>query len=686
VNRAAAFILLILLAFGADVAWAMPGEIRDFCLYAPKDFTILKIGDWYHAVAIRTRYNKLWMGTGTFGHYTSLDLMNWTLVETWSAAQISTPELGLDDIWAPTIVAANGRYIMYFTAIKNVGSAQVQKLVAVEAPTISPDAGVTVWSNPTQVIDCNHLSVCDGTPWAGCADGQGFRDPFVMRSPDASGPNSGWLAYWVTATQAYGALLLVGSARAPLDTPTVWQDRGPLSATHFTYALESPHLIDHNGSWYMFFTQLAVGTIRFITGPDPLSSACDGPSTWSAPQPVPVPITNIDFASETYSETYADGTRDDYFAAVHDDSHVCPPFARRIQIREIRWQPGQSPPFRLIDPLEVTAMSFSGNGLDEAGSTDTLKIQVGVDDPEDHTAHLEVYEVDGDVRTRIPATSIGLPDPVLIPAHTPNLAVPFTCRFFADDDATPGQLEIVVRYRGVETPGTLIIQDTTPPAPVTALSITLMFRKGAQVRWPAPGDGAGGGVASYDLRCYPAPLDQSNFAMGIPISAPAPAPEGTLQTACVDVLDPYTSYWFALKSTDQAGNVSLISNEPHGITMGSGTASCDNLASATPPPVGGGRRGGVTFAPVRPTPCTRQAVLSYSVAATLEGAGLELSVYDVLGRRVRTLQEGAAEAGPHSLTWDLRGPDGGRVRSGIYFARLAIGGRVMLTQTLLVTP
>jgi hypothetical protein len=488
----------------------------------------------------------------------------------------------------------------------------------------------------------------------------------------------------VTATQAYGAQLLIGAARAPLDTPNVWQDRGPLSATHFTYALESPHLIDHDGTWTMFFTQLAVGTIRFITGPDPLSSACGGPSAWSAPQVVPTPITNIDFASETYSESYADGTRDDYFAAVHDDSHVCPPFARRIQIREIRWQPGQSPPFRLIDPLLVTGMSFSGYGPVEAGEADTLKIQTGGDDPEQHTAHLEVYEVDGGVRQRIPASSIGLPDPITIPAHALSVAVPFACRFFTDDDATPKQLEIVVRYRGVETPATLIIRDTTPPEPVAGLSV-IMFRNAAIVRWAAPGDGLGAGVASLDLRCLSAPLDDSNFQFGTPITTPELEPEGALQTACIDVLDPNTDYWFALRSTDGVGNVSPISNEPHGMTPGRGRMiMCNALVKLVQGEPDVAEE--VALAPIRPTPCVRQAALTYSVPAAFDGARLELSIYDVLGRRVQTLRQGAAEPGTHALTWDLRGTDGARLRSGLYFARLAVGGRVMRTQTLLVTP
>jgi len=72
-----------------------------------------------------------------------------------------------------------------------------------------------------------------------------------------------------------------------------------------------------------------------------------------------------------------------------------------------------------------------------------------------------VFEVDGSTRTPISPQSVGLPAVVSVPSNGQVVNVPFTTRFFADDDATPNQLEIVVRFRGIETPTPL--QISMPP-------------------------------------------------------------------------------------------------------------------------------------------------------------------------------------------------------------------------------
>ena len=54
---------------------------------------------------------------------------------------------------------------------------------------------------------------------------------------------------------------------------------------------------------------------------------------------------------------------------------------------------------------------------------------------------------------------------------------------------------------------------------------------------------------------------------------------------------------------------------------------------------------------------------------------MTLGVYDVAGRLVRTLLDGAhREAGPHAAVWDGR-DDGGRgAAAGVYFYRLRAEG------------
>ncbi len=52
---------------------------------------------------------------------------------------------------------------------------------------------------------------------------------------------------------------------------------------------------------------------------------------------------------------------------------------------------------------------------------------------------------------------------------------------------------------------------------------------------------------------------------------------------------------------------------------------------------------------------------------------IELNVYDILGRKVRTLAEGTLDAGKHSVTWDATDDRGKKVASGVYFYLLKSG-------------
>ena len=49
---------------------------------------------------------------------------------------------------------------------------------------------------------------------------------------------------------------------------------------------------------------------------------------------------------------------------------------------------------------------------------------------------------------------------------------------------------------------------------------------------------------------------------------------------------------------------------------------------------------------------------------------MQLAIYDVSGRRVRTLRNGWMEAGPHQRVWDGTTDRSERVHPGVYFYRL----------------
>ena len=61
-----------------------------------------------------------------------------------------------------------------------------------------------------------------------------------------------------------------------------------------------------------------------------------------------------------------------------------------------------------------------------------------------------------------------------------------------------------------------------------------------------------------------------------------------------------------------------------------------------------------------------------------------LQVFDVMGRRIRTLTEASYPTGLHEVTWDGRDEQGIRVSAGSYFAKLDAGGETRSVALLVV--
>lgn len=71
--------------------------------------------------------------------------------------------------------------------------------------------------------------------------------------------------------------------------------------------------------------------------------------------------------------------------------------------------------------------------------------------------------------------------------------------------------------------------------------------------------------------------------------------------------------------------------------------------------------------PAAPNPFATSTALRFSLTRS---GSVQLAVYSVDGRRVRTLVSGTLPAGVHSVTWDGTGAGGQAVRAGVYYARL----------------
>jgi hypothetical protein len=87
-----------------------------------------------------------------------------------------------------------------------------------------------------------------------------------------------------------------------------------------------------------------------------------------------------------------------------------------------------------------------------------------------------------------------------------------------------------------------------------------------------------------------------------------------------------------------------------------------------------GRATPVTFLGIVGRHPSSAPVLRFGVGAEAKGALVDVSIYDVAGRRVRRLYAGIGGDLPPTAVWDGVGESGQRVASGVYFARLSVAG------------
>ncbi|MDH3216528.1 MAG: T9SS type A sorting domain-containing protein [Candidatus Krumholzibacteria bacterium] len=97
---------------------------------------------------------------------------------------------------------------------------------------------------------------------------------------------------------------------------------------------------------------------------------------------------------------------------------------------------------------------------------------------------------------------------------------------------------------------------------------------------------------------------------------------------------------------------------------------------------------------VRPTKYARGAPLeswpnpfnaTTQISFNLETGGrVQLLIYDVKGRMVRSLVDTELVAAPWSAAWDGRDASGRRLATGVYFARLAVNGRITASRKVVI--
>lgn len=209
--------------------------------------------------------------------------------------------------------------------------------------------------------------------------------------------------------------------------------------------------------------------------------------------------------------------------------------------------------------------------------------------------------------------------------------------------------------------------DEVRPADV---SLSVSFgRTTAVVFWDAPGDdGTSGQAIEYDLRYSPNWLSDATFASATRIPIPPPGYPGSQEGAAVDGLTCGQAYSFALKTRDDSGNWGGSNT-----IMGAGDCGDGREIWFSGKRPREGAPATLTFSRSSPNPTAERVVFRVGVPEASRGAREELALFDLLGRRVRSLVSRTAVPGWQEHTWDLRTDAGSRARAGVYFMRYHLG-------------
>jgi hypothetical protein len=179
------------------------------------------------------------------------------------------------------------------------------------------------------------------------------------------------------------------------------------------------------------------------------------------------------------------------------------------------------------------------------------------------------------------------------------------------------------------------------------------------LKWTAPGDdGMSGRATRYDLRYSILPITPTNFTTAMAVaSLPSPGLPGTQESFVVSGLDPTASYFFAMKTVDDVGNWSTMSNV---VTRSGQTAGTGD------PPLA------LSFSNPYPNPARQSSVMDFALP---EAAMVQVDAFDISGRHIRTLASGIHQAGRGQVNWDLRDDSGRSLSAGIYLVRGRLAGQ-----------
>lgn len=176
---------------------------------------------------------------------------------------------------------------------------------------------------------------------------------------------------------------------------------------------------------------------------------------------------------------------------------------------------------------------------------------------------------------------------------------------------------------------------------------------------PDPGDG----VAQIDL--FRGITGVSNAVV---VASSRGNPEFAWRDVTAFAEDTEAHYYLRIRMNDNAN----IWTGPVYVTRGPGGGTTA---------VGDGPATGIAMS-ASPNPALGSVTASFALSREVSRARLD--VYDVGGRRVKTLLDGPLAAGDHRISWTGRKDDGAIARPGVYFIRLLTDGHSATRKILLI--
>jgi hypothetical protein len=167
------------------------------------------------------------------------------------------------------------------------------------------------------------------------------------------------------------------------------------------------------------------------------------------------------------------------------------------------------------------------------------------------------------------------------------------------------------------------------------------------------------------------PIAGAEWSLGVAPAGPGLGypMEGAFGAVTVDVLDTLDTFPLAtgastvwVRGRDAGGlwsaaqSLTFQLNGPEAPVSAEGAPALSFLAQNAPNPFGG------------------RTTLRFGLASP---GNTELVIFDTQGRHVRTLVSGSLAAGTHAVTWDGTDQSGGRVKPGVFYARLSLPGQTL---------